>query len=252
MSFVLTADLDWASEFCIEFFLDLAARYAITPTLFVTHASAAAREAGESGRADLAIHPNFLSDSSHGEEPDQVIDHVLRLVPAAQAVRCHRYHAPSGAEQRLFERGLRVDSNLCRHLERGLQPMALASGLLRLPVFFEDDMHWTRGFTWDYAAYEEDFRAEGLKILNFHPFFVSLNVPDAAFYASRKAFIPTLSREQASILRHSGPGAGTFLVETIEATLLSGGRFVSLRQLVENNPAWNPTTDSHPEPQPAI
>jgi hypothetical protein len=68
MDLALTSDLDWASEYCIEHFLDIAERFSVTPTLFVTHASVAAFQAARDARAELGIHPNFLPGSSHGED----------------------------------------------------------------------------------------------------------------------------------------------------------------------------------------
>ncbi len=42
MDFVLTADLDGASDACIEHFPELCARFGVRPTLCVPRASAAA------------------------------------------------------------------------------------------------------------------------------------------------------------------------------------------------------------------
>jgi hypothetical protein len=237
--FVLTADIDWASEYCIDHFLGIADRFSLKPTLFVTHESAAIRKAERDGRAELAIHPNFLAGSSHGATPDAVIDHVLKLVPNALAVRYHRYFGAPKAEDALAERGLRYDSNVCRHLEPGLLAERLASGLLQFPVFFEDDVHWDHGLSWDFPTHAAAFFSPGLKVLNFHPFFVALNVPGASFYTRQKQHIATLTAPQAALLRHPGAGAETFLVTCLEAILATGHRFRSFGELVDGNPAWH-------------
>ena len=52
MDFVLTSDLDWASEDCVADFLQIAGRFSIKPTMFVTHDSAVVRRAAASGLAD--------------------------------------------------------------------------------------------------------------------------------------------------------------------------------------------------------
>jgi hypothetical protein len=238
IDFVLTADIDWASEYCIEHFLRIADRFSVKPTLFVTHESQVVQKAEGEGRAELAIHPNFLEGSSHGATPDAVIDHVLKLVPAACAVRCHRYYGGPQIEDALAEHGMRYDSNVCRHLQPDLMPERLASGLLRLPVFFEDDIHWNGGFAWSFPAQAAAFFSRGLKVLNFHPFFVALNVPDAAFYARHKPHIPTLTEQEAMILRHRGVGAEDFLIESLETILAEGHRFLSFGELIEANPSW--------------
>ena len=234
--FVLTADIDWASEYCIEHFLSVTERFSVTPTLFVTHESPAIRKAEREGRAELAIHPNFLAGSSHGVSTNAVIDHVLKLVPNALAVRYHRYLGAPKAEEILAKRGLRYDSNVFRHLESGLLPERLASGLLRLPVFFEDDVHWDGGHSWDFREHAADFFSPGLKVLNFHPFFVALNVPNASFYARQKRHITSLTEQEAALLRHPGAGTASFLIMCLEAIVAAGYRFRSLGDLADD--AW--------------
>jgi hypothetical protein len=240
MDFVLTSDLDWASEHCIDDFLGIAERFSVKPTLFVTHESAAVRAAARVGRAELAIHPNFLADSDHGGDVSSVMDCVRRMVPEAIAVRSHRYIDSPEIAPILPRYGLRIDSNVCRHLMPGLGPEILPNGLLRLPVFFEDDVHWLGGHEWNFQKYARDFFAPGLKILNFHPFFVTLNIPDRDFYRRHKHHIRTLTRGQAAELRHGGRGARTFLLDAIGAIMTEGHRFISLNELAHHLPL--PTT----------
>ena len=231
MDFVLTSDLDWASEYCIEHFLDLARRFRLRPTLFVTHESRPATRAAQRGEAELGIHPNFLGGSSHGETVDQVLDHVLALVPRPAAVRCHRFLESEAISQALTRRGLTIESNRCAHLEHDLHAAISEDGRIQLPVFFEDDVHWQRGLSWSFADHAQSFFAPGLKILNFHPFFVALNAPNEAFYAAHKPKIGLLSREAAGDVRFDGPGAETFLRETLERVLAEGHRFVTLSEV---------------------
>jgi hypothetical protein len=231
MDFVLTSDLDWASEHCIEHFLEVAARFSIKPALFVTHESAAVRRASAEGRVELGVHPNFLPGSTQGNNVDEVMDHVLHLVPKPIAVRCHRYFWNEQIAATFAARGLQLDSNDCAHLKRDLKPIALLNNSLRLPVFFEDDVHWTRGHSWRFEEFAADFFSAGLKVLNFHPFFVTLNVPDAAFYAQHKSQIQGLTSGKAARMRHCGAGAGTFLTDAATAILDRGHRFVALSEL---------------------
>ena len=251
MDLALTSDLDWASEYCIEHFLDIAGRFSVTPTLFVTHASVAAFKAARDARAELGIHPNYLPGSSHGEDTISVLEHMLDLVPGAKAVRCHRYVEDGRIAAELARHGLELDSNLCRHLESDLDAARLPTGLLRLPVFFEDDVHWSRGLNWCFDEYADAFFSRGLKILNFHPFFVALNVPDAEFYARHKPHIRTLTAAQAAELRHRGAGTETFLIEALQAALAGGHRFLTLSELAakvavpRRGPAFPHLRDGH-------
>ncbi len=233
MDFVLTCDLDWASEPCIETLLAIAARFGVRPTVFVTHESAAVRRAADARRAEVGVHPNFLPGSTHGDSIEAVLDHVLALAPGARSIRGHRHHTSPEIERAAASRGLTLDSNGCRLLAPDLRPEPLPSGLLRLPVFFEDDLHWEAGRSWRFADCAPVFFSSGLKVLDVHPFFVALNIPDAAAYARCKPLIPTLTAAQAAGLRHSGAGAGTFLVEALTGILAAGHRFVTLGELAD-------------------
>lgn len=225
MEFVLSADLDWASEACIEDFLEICGRFSVRPTLFVTHTSPSALASG----ADLAIHPNFAPGSSHGATVESVLDHCLGLVPGATCSRSHRFLDSPAIQAALSQRGFTYDSNSLRHLEAGLQPQRLESGLMRYSVFFEDDAHWSQPLSWRFDNHAAAFRAPGLKVLNFHPFLVALNLPDGAAYRRCKPLIPTLDAGAAQWLRHPGSGARTFLIECLSA--LRGESFVPLSSL---------------------
>lgn len=232
--FVLTGDVDWASEHCIQSYIDHAAGRGIVPTLFVTHGSAAIERAAAEGKVHLGIHPNFLAGSSHGATTDAVLDHVLDLVPRPVASRSHCFVDGSEIAAALARRGITVDSNLCCHLQPDLPVLNHWNGVKRLPIFFEDDVHWEQGGSWAFADYRAAFATPGLKILNFHPFMWTLNAPDAEFHAAHRTHIPTLTADQAQAMRYRGPGSATFLDEIIEWVRQSGGEFVSLPQLCES------------------
>ncbi|RXR30399.1 hypothetical protein [Sphingobium fluviale] len=231
--FVLTADVDWASEYSIRSFIDYTVSNDIVPTLFVTHQSAVIEDAAAAGEIDLGIHPNFMPGSTHGATVDQVLDHVFDLVPDPVASRSHCFFDNSAVSLALAQRGIAIDSNICCHLQEGLPVLQHWNGVKRLPVFFEDDVHWTRGGGWSFADHQPAFESPGLKILNFHPFMWALNVPDAEFYEKNRAHITTLAPEIANVLRFSGQGSATFLENIIQWVRQTGGRFVSLRELCE-------------------
>ena len=230
--FVLTADLDWASDYCLNSLASFAHERGITPTLFVTHDSPAVAALRAERCVECGIHPNFLPGSTHGEEPAAVIAHLLSIVSEPVATRCHHYLDSSEIAHLLVANGLRIDSNICLMLQAALKPLAHCSGLMRLPCFWEDDAHWQRGFSWDFARLRKAFFTPGLKLLNVHPFMFTLNIPDAAFYARHKQHIQTLDAESASRLRHVGQGPATFLAEMIDAVGEEGFRFTTLSALV--------------------
>jgi len=233
VEFAFTSDMDWASEYAIENLVAIAAHHKIRPTCFVTHRSEILQSAAAEGLVELGIHPNFLAGSTQGSDVDSVIKYCLDLVPGATMVRCHSFVDGTHIASALVRHGLRVDSNLCLYMQENLVPLEHWSGLLRLPVFFEDDVHWVRNGEWEFDKYAQKFFTTGLKILNFHPFFVALNVPDSSFYTKHKAHIPTLSRQEAGALRFKGKGTYTFLLELIEAVIAAGHRFVPLSTIAK-------------------
>ncbi len=232
--FVLTADVDWASDYCIEELARFANGHGITPTMFVTHDSPVLAALRAERRAELGIHPNFLPGSSHGGGPAVVIAHMLSIEPRPVATRSHHYAESAEICRALVANGLRIDSNLCLFLQPGLKPLHHWSGLVRLPCFWEDDVHWERGFEWDFARLRATFLTPGLKLLNVHPFMFALNIPDAAFYARHKRLIPTLDTTQAGQLRFAGRGAATFLADLVEAVRAEGFRFTTIGDLADD------------------
>ena len=230
--FVLTADVEWASDFCIDALASFANDRHITPTLFVTHKSHAIAALQAQRRVELGIHLNFMPGSSHGAEPQAVVENLLDIVPRPVATRSHHYLDSSAICRALTNKGLRVDSNLCLLLQPRLEPLLHWSGLLRLPCFWEDDVHWERGLPWDLNRLREAFLTPGLKVLNVHPFMFALNIPNRDFYAHHKPLIPMLDASIARRLRFEGQGTATFLAALVDLVHAQGLGFTTLSQLV--------------------
>ena len=89
--FAVTADLDWASEYCVQQLLDALDAHGVVPTVFATHASDVLRDRAARGLAEVGVHPNFLPGSSHGDDIAAVVDHVFGLVPGAVVSRSHHF-----------------------------------------------------------------------------------------------------------------------------------------------------------------
>jgi hypothetical protein len=232
--FVLTSDIDWASEYAIGQLLDFAKERGIRPTLFVTHPSSAIDRAAAAGEIDRGIHPNFLTGSSHGDDPKSVIDHCLALAPGTRFSRSHTFVDGTQVALNLHAAGIRFDSNLCLYLQHGLGPLEHWVGIRRFPVFWEDDVHWHRGGAWDFARYSDHFFSPGLKIVNAHPFIFALNIGDAAMYQSVKGHIPKLDAKSAAGLRSAEPGPADFLAQLADAVAARGLQWHTLSALAGN------------------
>lgn len=222
--FVLTSDIDWASDPCIAELTGFAKSLGIRPTLFATHKSAAVDEMGTSGAAEIGVHPNFLPNSSHGSDVASVIDHVMNLVPGARSFRSHNFLDSTPITTTMKSRGIRFDSNLCLFLQEDIVPLRHSSGLMRLPVFWEDDIHFCwEGTDWNLDAYYRHFLKPGLKVINVHPIHFAMNTPSLDFYRGLSVPPGDVSADDIERLRHRGQGSRTFVTELL--TRLRGEGF---------------------------
>ena len=240
--FAVSCDVDWASEDCIALLLDSIAGFGIVPTVFATHASPVLAAAAAAGTIEAAIHPNFLAGSSHGTAPEEVIDTVLGFAPRARGSRSHAYSDSTRIATALAARGIAYDSSPVCPLQARLEPLFHWSGIVRLPVFWEDDVHWLRQESWDFEPYRQAFATPGLKIVDVHPFFFALNAPGAAFYESHKHRIKTLDRATAASVRHPGPGCAEFFLRICDA--MQGAVIRTLGEICD----WATVSGSAPTP----
>jgi hypothetical protein len=157
---------------------------------------------------------------------------MTREFPGARAFRSHCYIDGAHITQEMARRGFRYDSNLCVYLQPNLMPLRHASGLVRFPVFWEDDVHWlhTNG-DWELSKVLPAFFSPGLKVLNFHPFFVAANIPNQEYYASVKAHIKTLDAEHIDQVRCNREGTRTFLIRLLQELAMRRQRFYTLAEL---------------------
>jgi len=229
--FVLTSDVDWASEDCLQDFFGILDRFGVKPVMMATHRSAAISRRAAEGRIELGLHPNFLPGSTHGATVADVVRHMFDLFPDATTFRSHSFVDSSPIAAAMAGRGLRYDSNLCLYLQPNLVPLRHQSGLVRFPVFWEDDVHAAHGGSWRVDDVIERFLEPGLKVLNVHPLWVSLNISDTAYYDRHKGDSQALSTADLARLRREGDGARTFLVELLRRLTELGHRFSTLGDL---------------------
>jgi ubiquinone/menaquinone biosynthesis C-methylase UbiE len=231
--FVLTSDVDWGKEEWIDDLADIASSFDIKPTFFATHDSASLRKLRADERIHIGVHPNFLPGSSHGDDVNTVIDHVLRWFPETNCFRAHSFVDSTLIALKFREHGMQYDSNLCLYLQENIPALNHASGLMRFPVFWEDDIHMLWNGAWDFDQLEQKFLTPGLKVLNFHPIHVALNTPDDAYYQSVKNQALNQNNEENENLRFSGKGTRTFLLELLERLTELDIRFYALDELYQ-------------------
>lgn len=229
--FVLTSDIDWASDDCISELTDFASGLGIRPTLFATHESALITRLGADDAAEIGVHPNFMTGSSHGGDVNAVADHVMALVPGAKSFRSHGFMDSTPIARALRDRGIEQDTNLALFLQEDITPLRHATGLMRLPVFWEDDFHFNwEGTDWNVDSYYAHFLKPGLKVINVHPIHFALNTPSEEFYRGLGASASELSSADIERLRHRGDGTRTFVTELLTRLRKDGFEFRTLAE----------------------
>jgi hypothetical protein len=222
--FVLTADQDWAPEWAMERFLSFIDEVGQPVHVFATNPSPAL-DRGPSSLLTLGVHPNFLPGSSHGSTPEEVIETCRSLVPDARTVRSHAHAESSHILDLLIQAGFDTDSNLSLFLQPGVVPLIHSTGILRLPVFLDDDslLLWDRDGGLDLEPTKRALATPGLKILNFHPLLFAINCPSGEYYRARR---DELYGSDGPFEPFEGRGIATVLEELIE-WLRAGDRKIS-------------------------
>ena len=223
--FLLTSDQDWAPEWAVDTLFEDTLGHGIPLHLFQTNASHAVQAASAGTGLTIGIHPNFLPGSSHGSTPDDVIRHCVALAPGAATFRCHTFFENTAVLGRLFASGFRVDSNLGLFGQPNLVPLFHCTGILRLPVFFEDDVFYNlSGPALDLEPLRARLFSPGLKVINVHPSLIGLNAPSQAYYDGQRA---QLYGAGGSASPFQGRGSRDVLRNLIAAVRAGGHQFES-------------------------
>jgi len=178
----LTTDTEWCSEDQIKRLFDLADSHDVPLFPFVTHASAFLRTRGGA----QGIHPNFLPNSTHGKTYDEVLDHLLRIVPDARAFRSHCFYSETRLLWKMAERGFIADANVLTYMEHRL-PFKNVGGFTTFPTFWSDDVAIRRGET---CIDKRQMGNNGLRVFNVHPSNAELPMVKELFAFARLRSVP--------------------------------------------------------------
>ncbi len=235
--FVLTADQDWAPEWAIAAFLKRVGKWGQPLHIFRTSPSALLDEAVKNGAVEQGWHPNFMPGSSHGATVDEVVQHCQRLFPGARTTRAHCFAEDSLRMRALARAGIVADSHNPTPCQGYLLPMIHVSGILRLPVYFEDDCAFdAQDSSFRVNVFRKSLFTPGLKILNFHPTFVGCNTPSLAHYNSVRDKVFGTSEPGEGVV-WEGHGTANMLDELLGEILSAGHKLQSLHSVVDE--LWN-------------
>ena len=200
----VTFDIDWAPDAVIADVLELLDSAGIRATFFATHAT---RVLDGSRDHEIGIHPNFLGSQDYHSELKRLLD----LYPQAQGVRCHAMYQNSQLLDMFVEHGLMYDSSLVMFCCQEIRGFHHWNGLVRLPVFWEDNVNCLIGGPWNPRILSLS-APRSLYVFNFHPIHVFMNTEALARYDAVKQHQNDSTRlhENANPER-SGVGTRVFL-----------------------------------------
>jgi len=191
----LTFDVDWAPDGVLEDTINLVEAAGTKATWLLTHDTPLVARLRENPDFELGIHPNFNAmlqrkDGSARRTAEQTIGELMRIVPEAVTVRSHSMFQSSRLLDVFRNAGLLYDCNtfVPRSSEVTLRPWQHWNGLVKVPYFWEDDVHAIDMDNGSSAGWDvEPFLAHpGLRVFDFHPVHVALNTEGMARYESAR------------------------------------------------------------------
>mgnify|MGYP000973128910 CR=1 FL=1 len=228
-----TFDMDWESEDALKYTLNILDKFGLPATFFVTHYSKIVFNRIKNKEIHGGIHPNFLKNSIQGKDIDEVINYCTRLLPEANCFRCHKYYDSDDAIDKLKNIGFKYDSSIYTNLEKK-EPFIHKSGLLRFPVFFDDEAYLLHNNSLNFKEFERRiFKEAGLYVFNFHPMYLSINSPDYQYMKKIKDTIPkntwiNLTNKELEHLNHKGRGVRSFTLDLFHYIKKKGLKTITL------------------------
>lgn len=167
-------------------------------------------EKSDPAHIEIGVHPNF--NETPPSQYETKLREMLTLYPHAQGVSSHAMMSSTPLLE-LFKRcGLKYDRNLLLYKQSLLKPFFHYNGLLRVPVFWEDDIWFA---VEPGAAFSPDLLAAAAHVcvFNFHPIHIYMNTASQKHYSSFKPHYH--EPHKLRTLRHHGYGVYTFFIELI-------------------------------------
>lgn len=221
--FVLTFDVDWASESIIRYVIDILLPLNISATFFCTHDSEILKE--YDNKFELGIHPD-LNDTLEFEEK---ILELKSIYQNAIGVRAHGLVTSSKIYQIYVKLGLKYDASV-------FTPECISVGyfkrlrkLICFPYFFEDDDFFAVKRNFDLS--EIDLKSNGLRIFNFHPIHIFLNTPSMEYYNSYKKYYQNPKKLYEN--KYNGRGTETLFLDLLNYIVKNNIKTATLENIYE-------------------
>ena len=232
-----SSDIDWASECVLDLFFNIIPLDDLKMTTFVTHESKLISDLVNQKKLSRGIHPNFLPNSSHGINFNEIIETCIKFAPEAIGFRSHRLFDVTDITHLLsFEYGFKYVSNLGTLMANYIRPILHESQLIHFPIFFEDGSHLFNELGFSICPFIDYFTHPGIKIISFHPMNIVFNSPNIRYM---RAIKDSLSREEFNNIdqkiitnnRNNDKGIRTIMEEIINFVIKKGYKILSLDEL---------------------
>lgn len=184
---LFTADIDWAPEEVIADTLNLFEYYGVKCTFFSTHHSLELTKSNKK-LFETGIHPNFnpLLYGKTDKRAEDILDDILDIHPEAQGIRSHSMMQSTGLLQMFADKRLMYEANHFMPYQTGIKPYKLWTGMVRIPYNWEDDVHWSYGYSFDECGM--DLNETDLFVFDFHPIHIFLNTENKYRYNEAKKY----------------------------------------------------------------
>ncbi|VVN23560.1 polysaccharide deacetylase WbmS family protein [Pseudomonas fluorescens] len=236
----ITFDIDWAPEWAVADCADICRKAGVKATFFATHPDDILKDLLASKSFEVGIHPNFLPNSSQGKATEEVIEYILSIVPHAKSMRTHALVQSSQILANIVKNTeIETDVSLLLPFHKNLAPTRLyfESGgrpLIRLPYYWEDDVsaNWP-GWSWS-SPIEHD--QDGLRIYDFHPIHVALNMSTMQDYDRLKSGLngrplTSLTRAECKTFVRQGEGTRTYIERLVSS--VAENRFQTISEITK-------------------
>jgi len=174
----ISMDMDWAPDAVIADSLELLEKFNLRATLFMTHRTSLV----ENTAHELGIHPYFktLDLGRHLRER-------LEEFPQAKGTRSHTLFDTYQLQPLYEQLGLEYQSNVLMYRQPNIQSYQIGRMMTELPIYFMDNISiLIDGNPPLFQQIEERLSRPGLKIFDFHPVHVVLNMECLEHYEKAK------------------------------------------------------------------
>ena len=230
---LITLDIDWASDFTIKKVDEILKEKNIKATWFVTHKSAYLKNLSKNRNYELGIHPNFLSNTTQGKTPKEILKKLKKIAPSAVSLRAHSLHQNSHLLSLYKDYGIKFDTSLLLYKTKNIKPhYHPLFELHRVPFFWEDDVEvYEKNLDWSFKSTKH---IPGLKIYNFHPIHIILNTNNMNDFKKiqKKIEVNSLNDETLQKYVNKKKGVRDVFLEILE--FLQSKKMFTVNEVIKN------------------